>query len=233
MAFHITQGNPIPQVLQPGANASFAIEVYVDGNPVGPGEIIQVKLPDGLVFPPTGEIRYMNLDSGINRPLPIESRDPDGRLVRFKAEAIGNKPEGFYSVNVQALPNAAPGDRTVTDGLTIGATAAKLSFRVGAAQPVEQRVYGIVGADGAVVVGSGFTVKLTPNSTSTSIFTITFAKPFTTAPVVVATATQASPSVSVTIGGVTPNTVTICTASPVGTWKPLPFHFIAMGPAQP
>lgn len=229
MAFHITQGNPNPLILQPGTNASFTIEVYVDGTPVGPGEIIQVKLPDGLVFPPTGEIRFINLDTGVNRPLPIESRDPDGRLVRFKAEGIGNKPEGFYSVNVQALPNAAPGDRTVTDGLTIGATSAKLGFRVGAPQPVEQRVYGIVGPSGAITVGSGFTCV----RSGTSTFTITFAKPFTTAPVVVATATTGSATSIVTLGGVTSTAVTICTASTSGTFAPLPFHFIAIGLTTP
>ncbi|MBZ6474034.1 hypothetical protein, partial [Streptomyces griseocarneus] len=68
---------------------------------------------------------------GINQLMPIESRDPDGRLVRFKAGAIGNQPEGFYSVNVQALATAAPGDRTVPDGLTIGTTTAQLSFHTG------------------------------------------------------------------------------------------------------
>ncbi|WP_058041394.1 hypothetical protein [Streptomyces roseifaciens] len=229
MAFHINQGNPIPQVLQPGANASFAIEVYVDGNPVGPGEIIQVKLPEGLVFPPTGEIRYMNLDSGINRPLPIESRDPDGRLVRFKAEAIGNKPEGFYSVNVQALPNAAPGDRTLPDGLAIGATASKLSFRISAPQPVEQRVYGTVSAAGGVVSGTGFTSV----RSATSTFTITFAKAFTSPPAVVATAAVGSATAIVTVASIGTNAAVIYTADPGGTWKPVPFSFIAMGPAAP
>ncbi|GHG51758.1 hypothetical protein [Streptomyces griseocarneus] len=131
MAFHIAQGSPNPLALAPGGNASFTIEVYVDGDPVEPGEIIQVKLPEGLVFPLTGEVRYMQLDAGINQLMPIESRDPDGRLVRFKAGAIGNQPEGFYSVNVQALATAAPGDRTVPDGLTIGTTTAQLSFHTG------------------------------------------------------------------------------------------------------
>ncbi|MEX2985970.1 hypothetical protein [Streptomyces sp. C36] len=229
MAFHIAQGNPNPQVLQPGANASFAIEVYVDGDPVGPGEIIQVKLPDGLVFPPTGEIRYMNLDSGINRPLPIESRDPNGRLVRFKAEAIGNKPEGFYSVNVQALPNATPGDRTVTDGLIIGATTSKLSFRVSAPQPVERRVYGTIGANANIISGSGFTAVWG----GTSTFTITFTKAFTSPPVVVATSAQGSATAIVTVAGVSTTTATIYTASTSGTWGRLPFHFIAMGLAAP
>ncbi|GHG49280.1 hypothetical protein [Streptomyces griseocarneus] len=232
MAFHIAQGTPNPQVLQPGANASFAIEVYVDGDPVGPGEIIQVKLPEGLVFPPTGEIRFMNLDAGINRPLPIESRDPDGRLVRFKAEAIGNKPEGFYSVNVQALPTAAPGDRTVPDGLAIGATTSKLSFRVSAPQPpqpVEHRVYGTIGANANIIAGSGFTATWG----GTSTFTITFAKAFTSPPVVVATAALGSATAIVTVAGVSTTTATIYTASTSGTWGRLPFHFIAMGSTAP
>ncbi len=203
--------------------------MYVDGNPVGPGEIIQVKLPDGLVFPPTGEIRYMNLDSGINRPLPIESREPDGRLVRFKAEAIGNKPEGFYSVNVQALANAAPGDRTVTDGLAIGATTSKLSFRVSAPQPVERRVYGTVTAAGGVGSGSGFTSV----RSQTSTYTITFAKPFASPPVVVAAAAQGSPTAIVTVAGVSQSSAVVYTASTSGTYAPLPFHFIAMGLAAP
>ncbi|MFF4159763.1 hypothetical protein [Streptomyces sp. NPDC001678] len=229
MAFHITQGNPNPLILQPGTNASFTIEVYVDGNPVEPGEIIQVKLPEGLVFPPTGEIRFINLDSGINRPLPIESRDPDGRLVRFKAEGIGNKPEGFYSVNVLAAASAAPGDRTVTDGLTIGATSAKLSFRISAPQPVEQRVYGTVAANGGVISGSGFTAR----HSATSTFTITFAKPFTSPPVVVASAALGSASAIVTVASVSTTAAVIYTASTSGTWGALPFHFIAMGPTAP
>ncbi|MEH6379866.1 hypothetical protein V7793_36865 [Streptomyces sp. KLMMK] len=229
MAFHITQGSPNPQVLEPGTNASFAIEVYVDGDPVGPGEIIQVKLPEGLVFPPTGEIRFMNLDAGINRPLPIESRDPDGRLVRFKAETIGNKPEGFYSVNVQAAAAAAPGDRTVPDGLSIGATTSKLSFRISAPQPVEKRVYGTVTAAGGVGAGSGFrSVR-----SATSTYTITFAKPFTSPPVVVATAAQGSATAIVTVAGVSLTSAVVYTASTSGTYAPLPFHFIAMGPAAP
>ncbi|MEU8579532.1 hypothetical protein [Streptomyces abikoensis] len=229
MAFHITQGNPTPLILQPGTNASFTIEVYVDGNPVGPGEIIQVKLPEGLVFPPTGEIRFINLDSGVNRPLPIESRDPDGRLVRFKAEGIGNKPEGFYSVNVLAAATAAPGDRTVTDGLTIGATSAKLSFRVSAPQPVERRVYGTIGANANIISGSGFTAVWG----GTSTFTITFTRPFTSPPVVVATAAQGSATAIVTVASVSTTTAVIYTASTSGTWGRLPFHFIAMGLAAP
>ncbi|MCC3778441.1 hypothetical protein [Streptomyces sp. UNOB3_S3] len=229
MAFHINQGNPNPLILEPGANASFTIEVYVDGNPVEPGEIIQVKLPEGLVFPPTGEIRFINLDSGINRPLPIESRDPDGRLVRFKAEAIGNKPEGFYSVNVLAAATAAPGDRTVPDGLTIGATSAKLSFRVSAPQPVERRVYGTVAASGAVVSGTGFTSV----RSATSTFTITFARPFTSPPSVVATAAVGLATPIVTVHSVSTTAAVIFTANPGGTWSPQPFHFIAMGLAAP
>ena len=38
MAFHIQQGHPTPQTLEPGANSSFTIEVFVDGNPVDPGD---------------------------------------------------------------------------------------------------------------------------------------------------------------------------------------------------
>ncbi|MFI0909662.1 hypothetical protein [Streptomyces abikoensis] len=229
MAFHIAQGSPNPQILKPGDNSSFTIEVYVDGDPVGPGEIIQVKLPEGLVFPPTGEIRYMKLDEGVNRPMPIESRDPNGRLVRFKADAIGNKPEGFYSVNVQAAPTATPGDHTVPDGLTIGVTAAKLSFRVSAPEPVEQRVYGSVGANGAVVSGTGFTSA----RSATSTFTITFAKPFTSPPVVVASAATGSATAVVTVASVSTTAAVIFTANPSGTWFPLPFHFIAMGLTAP
>ncbi|MFI9201377.1 hypothetical protein [Streptomyces sp. NPDC053048] len=229
MSFHINQGSPSPQILEPGANSSFTIEVYVDGNPVEPGEIIQVKLPEGLVFPPTGEIRFMNLDAGINKPLPIESRDPDGRLVRFKAEAIGNKPEGFYSVNVQALPNATPGDRTVPDGLSIGATSAKLSFRISAPQPVEQRVYGTVGANGNRVSGSGFTSA----RSATSTFTITFAKPFTSPPVVVATAAVGSATAIVTVASTSTNSAVIFTAGTSGTWSPLQFSFMAAGLTAP
>ncbi|MEU1814546.1 hypothetical protein ABZ543_05050 [Streptomyces roseifaciens] len=225
MAFHITQGSPTPLILEPGANASFAIEVYADGNPVPAGEIVQVKLPEGLVFPPTGEIRYMKPEEGVNRPLPIESRDPDGRLVRFKAEAIGNKPEGFYSVNVQAAATAAPGDRTVPDGLSIGAATSKLSFRISAPQPVEKRVYGTVTAAGGVGAGSGFTSV----RSATSTFTITFTKPFTSPPVVVATAAQGSATAIVTVAGVSATSAVIYTAEPSNTWKPLPFHFIAMG----
>ncbi|MEU3353887.1 hypothetical protein [Streptomyces sp. NPDC037389] len=229
MAFHIAQGSPNPQVLLPGANSSFTVEVYVDGDPVGPGEIIQVKLPEGLVFPPTGEIRFMKLDEGINRPMAIESRDPDGRLVRFKADAIGNKPDGFYSVNVQAAATAAPGDRTVPDGLTIGVTSSKLSFRISAPQPVERRIYGTVAASGAVSTGTGFTSV----RSATSTFTITFAKPFTSVPVVVATAAVGSATPIVTVNSVSPTTAVIFTANPGGTWSPQPFHFIAMGLAAP
>ncbi|MFG2177230.1 hypothetical protein ACGFLS_00650 [Streptomyces abikoensis] len=229
MAFHIAQGSPNPQILKPGDNSSFTVEVYVDGDPVGPGEIIQVKLPEGLVFPPTGEIRYMKLDEGINRPMPIESRDPNGRLVRFKADAIGNKPEGFYSVNVQAAPTATPGDHTVPDGLTIGVTAAKLSFRVSVPEPVDQRVYGTVGANGAKISGSGFTSQFVGGAT----FKIIFANAFTSPPAVVVSATLGSASAIVTVNSISKTEAVIFTASPVGTWKPVPFSFIAMGPTAP
>ncbi|KAK1177942.1 hypothetical protein B7755_007120 [Streptomyces sp. NBS 14/10] len=190
MAFHINQGSPNPLSLEPGANASFTIEVYVDGNPVEPGEIIQVKLPEGLVFPPTGEIRYMNLDSGINEQLSIESREPDGRLVRFKAKEISNQPVGFYSVNVQTAATTTPGDRTIPDGLTIGTTTAPLSFRISPPQPVDQRVYGIVHGDGTVYSGSGFTAR----KMETGAYEITFLKAFTSVPAVVATAFHVSGS---------------------------------------
>ncbi|MDT0451076.1 hypothetical protein [Streptomyces hesseae] len=228
MAFHIAQGSPNPQVLLPGANSSFTVEVYVDGDPVGPGEIIQVKLPEGLVFPPTGEIRYMKLDEGINRPMAIESRDPGGRLVRFKADAIGNKPDGFYSVNVQAAATAAPGDRTVPDGLTIGVTAAKLSFRIGAPQSVEHKVYGTVDANGNVLSGDGFVVR--PGLTGT--YMIAFTKAFVSRPTVLATLWKGGERGAISVESAETGLFTVRTATN-GAWTPLGFSFMAMGPAAP
>ncbi|KAK1177940.1 hypothetical protein B7755_007110 [Streptomyces sp. NBS 14/10] len=228
MAFHINQGSPNPLSLEPGANASFTIEVYVDGDPVDPGEIIQVKLPEGLFFPPTGEIRYMKLDEGINQPLSIESREGDGSLVRFKAEAIGIQPGGFYSVNVQTRPNAAPGDRTIPDGLTIGTTTAQLSFRISAPQPVEQRVYGIVASDGSAQ-GSGFTSRRVEGRFSN--YEITFTNPFVSPPVVVATG-WGDLSANVTIASRGTHAVSIY-AGRNGAYTPVTLSFIAIGLAQP
>jgi hypothetical protein len=228
MAFHIQQGHPTPQTLEPGANGSFTIEVFVDGNPVDPGEIIQVRLPEDVVFPPTGEIRYMKIDQGINELLPIESRDPDGRLVRFKAKAIGNQPEGFYSVNVQAHPNPELDEWTVLDGLSIGTTSSKLSFRISPPQPVEQKVYGYVEADGTVISGSDFTVIRSQAST----YTVTFTNPFSSLPTVLATVQVAGPLANVTVHSLTTCRALITTSN-ADTYVPMRFSFMAMGPAAP
>ncbi|GHG51748.1 hypothetical protein [Streptomyces griseocarneus] len=230
MAFHIAQGTPNPLALEPGANASFAIEVFVDGDPVGPGEIIQVKLPEGLVFPLTGEIRYMNLDAGINQLLTVESREPDGRLVRFKAEAIGNQPEGFYSVNVQAAADATPGDHTTPDGLTIGLTTAPLNFRVGPPQPVEHKVYGTVRGDGTVVFGSGFTAR----RKETGWYEITLTDRFMSAPAKTATVHDTSwGQVVVTDIAGQANLFHVYIRDLAGQMANRQFSFIAMGLATP
>ncbi|MCQ8772052.1 hypothetical protein [Streptomyces telluris] len=230
MAFHINQGNPNPQILKPGDTDSITIEMYVDGNPVGPGEIIQVKLPDGVIFPATGEIRYMQLDAGINRPLPVESREPDGSIVRFKAEAIGNKPEGFYSVNVQALPNATPGDRTVADGIAIGGTPSPLSIRIGAARPVEQRAYGVVSADGRASSGRGFQVA----RVGAGDYRITFTNPFVAPPAVTATVYGLGLLLdNAHVDLIEPGSVRIVTGDSNGAFADRPFSFIAVGEAPP
>ncbi|MET9415372.1 hypothetical protein ABZY03_14545 [Streptomyces klenkii] len=141
-----------------------------------------MKLPQGLAFPLTGEVRYMKLATGINKPLTVVSRDSDGRLVRFLAEEITKSPDGaFYSVNVQAGTDAQVGDLTVPDGIAIGGVTAKLNFRVGEPQPVERRVYGVVDAQGNVKSGSGFTAQ----KVGTGTFEITFTVPFRSLPAVV------------------------------------------------
>ncbi|MFI6689892.1 hypothetical protein [Streptomyces sp. NPDC050485] len=228
MAFHINQGDPNPLELEPGMPGSFAIEVFVDGNPVEAGEIIQVKLPEGVFFPRTGEIRYMKLDAGINRPLPIESREPDGRLVRFKAETIENKPEGFYSINVQATPDAALGERSVPDGILIGNTEAELTFRITAPKPVEQVVYGVVGHDGRILSGSGFTVR----KEATGTYEITPDNAFVTLPAVTATIYASGPGLSATTDWLFPDKFKIFTTIDK-RFHDYSFTFMAMGEAPP
>lgn len=226
MAFHITQGSPNPLVLEPGANASFTIEVKVDAGSVGAGETIRVKLPDGLVFPPTGQISYIS--GGSVEILPVESLEDGGRLVRFKAKAIGTVLDGFYSVNVQALPTAT-GDRTAPDGLTIGATTtAQLSFRIGPPPPVEHKVHGTVDANRNVLSGDGFIVR--PGLEG--VHRIVFTKPFASPPTVLATLRKGGERGAVSVETVTASLFDVRTATN-GAWTPLGFSFIAIGLTAP
>ncbi|MCQ8773559.1 hypothetical protein [Streptomyces telluris] len=227
MAFIITQGSPNPLVLPPGGHASFTIEVKVDAGSVGAGETIRVKLPAGLFFPPTGQIRYIS--GGSVEVLPVESLEDGGRLVRFKAKAIGIQPQGFYSINVQALPNAAEGDRIQPDGLTIGATTtAPLSFRVGPPQPVEHKVYGTVDANGNVLSGDGFTV----GPGLTGAYKIIFAKLFASRPTVLATLLKGGERGAVSVESVNTGLFVVQTTTN-GAPAPLGFSFIAIGLAAP
>ncbi|AZQ74333.1 hypothetical protein EKH77_26745 [Streptomyces luteoverticillatus] len=231
MAFHITQGNPNPLTLAPGANASFTIEVFVDGLPVGPGETIRVKLPQGLTFPPGGQVRYMKIDEGINEQLMDVSRELDGSLVRFKAKAIGNQPAGFYSVNVQALPDAAAGPRTGPDGLVIGTTTAALNFHIGAQQPprpVERRVHGTVDANRNIISGDGFVVK--PGLTG--VHRVVFTEAFVSPPTVLATLRKGGERGTLSVESVDTGMFDVRTATN-GVWTSLGFSFMAVGLAAP
>ncbi|MEV4741977.1 hypothetical protein [Streptomyces sp. NPDC049555] len=225
MAFHISQGHPNPLVLARDETKSFTIEVYAD-TPVGPGETIRVKLPEGLIFPSTGQVRYIR--GGVNEGVDGLSREDGGRLVRFKAKAIGTQPEGFYSVNVQALPNAE--DRPpLPDGLTIGAsTTAQLSFRISPPQPVEHTVHGTVDANRNILSGVGFTVM--PGLTG--VCRIIFTKAFVSPPTVVATLRNGGERGTISVETVDTGLFTVRTATN-GAWAPLGFSFVAIGVAAP
>ncbi|MEU8581939.1 hypothetical protein [Streptomyces abikoensis] len=227
MTFIITQGSPNPLVLAPGAIASFTIEVKVDAGSVSAGETIRVKLPAGLFFPPSGQIRYIS--GGSVEVLTVEGLEDNGRLVRFKAKAIGTQLQGFYSINVQAEANAAPGDHPRADGLTIGAaTTAPLSFRVGPPQPVERKVHGTVDANRNVLSGNGFSVWPGLPGSYKIIFTEVFASP----PTVLATLRKGGERGTISVETVDTGLFVVQTAVN-GAWAPLGFSFIAIGLGAP
>ncbi|MDH6574472.1 hypothetical protein [Kitasatospora sp. MAP5-34] len=133
MTLFINQGNPAPRDLLPGGKASFTIDVDSDV-PFSGLETIRVTFPPGVTFPQPGAVHYINEADGTNTDLPYQW---DGRVLRFEHTVNltpgAQRQNGFYSVDVQALQNAAPGDHVQQpDGLVIGLnTQAPLRFHVG------------------------------------------------------------------------------------------------------
>ncbi|MET9415373.1 hypothetical protein ABZY03_14550 [Streptomyces klenkii] len=133
MAFTIRQGH-VPEDFYPGDTASFTIDVHADVPVSGQNEWIVVRFPEGTAFPqPGGEIRYIADNGGVNIPLQGQW-DPVGRVLRFESTLHLNDgtPEanGFYSVNVQALPDAKPGISSLDNGLEIATQTAPVEFEI-------------------------------------------------------------------------------------------------------
>ncbi|GHG49260.1 hypothetical protein GCM10018779_08110 [Streptomyces griseocarneus] len=102
-----------------------------------------MTFPDGVTFPDGGEVHYIVDRAKIN--IPLDPRwDPQSRQLRFQSELHLNDgtPErnGFYSIDVRALQDAAPGLRKLDDALEIAGVKSGVEFEIADARPVENLI---------------------------------------------------------------------------------------------
>jgi hypothetical protein len=237
MAFTISQRQPVPYILEPEGTGSFTIDVGADVPISGQTEWIAVKFPAETAFPsPGGEVRYIAANGTVNNLL-TPQWDPANRLLRFQHELHlhdGTPAQnGFYSISVQAQPNAEPDEWTALDGLSIGTTTANLTFRISPPQPVEQKVYGLVhgASNSSIISGSGFTLR----RRSVGTYEITFNNAFAMPPAVTVTAYSSGDNVlhNAKLNWVEAKKFGVCTGHINGTLLDLYFSFIAIGLAPP
>ncbi|MFI9201381.1 hypothetical protein [Streptomyces sp. NPDC053048] len=109
----------------------------------GQKEWIATRLPDGITFPEGGVVRYIADGAKINDVLPA-TWDPGSRQLRFQSELHLNdstpRQNGFYSIDVQALPDAAPGLRKLEDAIEIAGVKAGVEFEIVSPRPPESLI---------------------------------------------------------------------------------------------
>ncbi|MDH6574468.1 hypothetical protein [Kitasatospora sp. MAP5-34] len=240
MAFTIKQGHPFPQNLLPGGTASFTIDVGSDVPISGQAEWIAVTFPEGLAFPqPGGEVRYIAASGTVNNVLPA-TWDPNTKQLRFQHALHLNDgtpgQNGFYSINIQALSSAAPGERVQPNALSIAGVTAELRILIGTPPPlppVEQRVYGLVNDLGVIQADSSsgdFQVK----KQGPGVYDIIFDNPFISRVAVLATIySHGSLLDNVQARDILPHYVRIYTGDQTGNLADRHFSFLVIGGAPP
>ncbi len=142
MALTIRQGF-VPHTLQPGGKGAFTIDVASDVVISGQKEWIAVRFPDGVTFPEGGVVRYIADGAKINDTL-AAMWDPSSRQLRFQSELHLNdgtpRQNGFYSIDVRALPDAAPGLRKLENAIEIAGVKAGVEFEIVSPRPAESLI---------------------------------------------------------------------------------------------
>ncbi|MEV4742685.1 hypothetical protein [Streptomyces sp. NPDC049555] len=133
----------MPHTLQPGGKGTFTIDVASDVVISGQREWIAVTFPDGVTFPEGGVVRYIADGTKINDVLQF-TWDPHSRQLRFQSELHLNdgtrRQNGFYSIDVQARPDAAPGLRKLANAIEIAGVKADVEFEIVSPRPAENLI---------------------------------------------------------------------------------------------
>ncbi|MFE5867965.1 hypothetical protein ACFQ6V_04820 [Streptomyces roseifaciens] len=139
MPFVIAQGLPVPARLTRGQQEFFAIDLRLTpgSSPIsGKEEMIWIEFPEGVTFPEGGKV-YYHPPKKPRQELPQRPYDKVNRRLQFLHSIhLGDhsdEADGYYSVNVQVLPDA-PED-LLWGRIGIGTATAPLRIQVGAPGP--------------------------------------------------------------------------------------------------
>ncbi|MGW0315961.1 hypothetical protein [Streptomyces flavidovirens] len=144
MGFSIRQGHPAPRDLSPGRIGSFTIDLELTPGSAplrGQREVIWVKFPQGTAFPRGGNVHFIKDGQHAERRPRFLTWDPVARLLRFEHELVLDADEqqpGFYAVDIQAMPDATPGELRGSIGIAL--EQAPLVVEIRRPRPVENLI---------------------------------------------------------------------------------------------
>jgi hypothetical protein len=245
-----TAANTAFSLSAPDGSPTSALFVDSAGN-VGigtttPNTPLGVRAPSGGELPGAG-VRIQGFSSGVGNLAYMDFRNATSTRIGYVGDGGGGDDSIYlhsdsgsvhlstsFGDAVSATPSGDVGIGTpiptarldVRGDIRLGSTG---QYLAPAAQENLRIVRGAVFSDGNIQAGSGFSV--TP--TATGIYTVTFSQPFTSMPVIAATA-RSSPTQSVmnlaNIDNVTSTSFQVRVTWLSGSLQKGPFHFIAVGP---